>query len=65
MTFFTGEVVDVMKQNVVEPYSVKEQVINGAVEVSSMILRIDDVIASSKLPSILSLGRGVSPEGLP
>jgi archaeal chaperonin len=36
------------KLDIVEPLSVKEQVIKSATEVASMILRIDDVIASSK-----------------
>ena len=34
--------------DIVEPLSVKEQIIKSATEVASMILRIDDVIASSK-----------------
>lgn len=36
------------KLDIVEPLSVKEQIIKSATEVASMILRIDDVIASSK-----------------
>lgn len=43
-----GKVVDMSKQDIVEPLSVKEQIIKSATEVASMILRIDDVIASSK-----------------
>ena len=34
--------------DIVEPVSVKEQIVKSATEVASMILRIDDVIASSK-----------------
>jgi thermosome len=47
---FTGKTVDMMEENVLEPLTVKEQAIKSAVEASSMILRIDDVIASAKTP---------------
>lgn len=46
---FKGGVSDMMKNEVIEPVMVKEQLIKAATEVSSMILRIDDVIAASKL----------------
>ena len=36
------------KKEIFEPVSVKEQIIKSATEVASMLLRIDDVIASSK-----------------
>ena len=42
---FTGDAVNMLDDGVVEPMSVKEQAIKSAVEVASMILRIDDVIA--------------------
>ena len=32
---------------IIEPYKIKTQAINSATEVANMILRIDDVIASS------------------
>lgn len=51
---FKGEVIDMMDDGIVEPLSVKEQAIRSAVEAASMILRIDDVIASAKIPG----GRG-------
>jgi thermosome len=57
---FSGEAVDMKKEGVVEPLRVKTQAINGASEVAVMILRIDDVIAASKL----SGGRG-GPGGMP
>ena len=41
-------VVDLFKKDVVEPVSVKEQMIKSATECTCMILRIDDVIAGSK-----------------
>lgn len=47
---FKGEVRDMRKQGVVEPVRVKEQAIRSAAEAASMILRIDDVIASAKPP---------------
>jgi thermosome len=43
---FTGKVKDVYALNVVEPLRVKSQVIKSATEAASMILRIDDVVAS-------------------
>ena len=44
----SGKIVDMSKLDIVEPLSVKEQIIKSATEVASMILRIHDVIASSK-----------------
>ncbi len=44
----SGKITDMSKLDIVEPLSVKEQIIKSATEVASMILRIDDVIASSK-----------------
>jgi len=41
-------VTDMFKQNVLEPVVVKKQIIKSATEVVSMLLRIDDVIASGK-----------------
>ncbi|HYS73816.1 MAG TPA: thermosome subunit beta [Thermoplasmata archaeon] len=46
----TGEPLDMLKANVVEPLRVKTQEIESAAEVASMILRIDDIIASKKSP---------------
>ena len=43
---FDGKVVDMRKMRVVEPLRVKTQGITSATEVATMILRIDDVIAS-------------------
>ncbi len=44
----SGKVTDMSKLDIVEPLVVKEQIVKSATEVASMILRIDDVIASSK-----------------
>jgi len=43
---FSGEVKDMRSLNVIEPLRVKLQVIKSATEAASMILRIDDVVAS-------------------
>lgn len=43
-----GKVKDMFKESVIEPLSVKEQIIKSATEAASMILRIDDVIAAGK-----------------
>ena len=53
----SAKIVDMSKLDIVEPLSVKEQIIKSATEVASMILRIDDVIASSK--------SGGGPPGMP
>ncbi len=44
---YTGKVVDMWEENVIEPLRVKTQAINSATEAAVMILRIDDVVASS------------------
>ena len=43
-----GGLADMSKRNVYEPLKVKEQVIKAAIEVTNMILRIDDTISSAK-----------------
>ena len=54
----SGRVVDMSKLDVVEPLAVKEQIIKSATEAASMILSIDDVIASSR-----SAGAPAMPQG--
>ena len=44
---FTGEVADMKEAGVIEPKRVKKQAIQSASEAAEMILRIDDVIAST------------------
>ncbi|MGE5705764.1 MAG: thermosome subunit beta, partial [Nitrososphaerales archaeon] len=41
-------IADMYKLNILEPVVIKEQIIKSATEASCMLLRIDDVIASSK-----------------
>jgi len=55
----TAKITDISKLDIFEPLSVKEQIVKSATEVASMILRIDDVIASSKS----SGGMGGMPPG--
>jgi len=43
---YTGKVVDMMDQKVIEPIRVNRQAINSATDAAVMILRIDDVIAA-------------------
>jgi thermosome len=54
-----GKVMDMYKEQVIEPLAVKEQIIRSATEAANMILRIDDVIASGK-----SRGGGAPPGGM-
>jgi chaperonin GroEL (HSP60 family) len=44
---FKGEVTDMYRAGVIEPHRVKKQAIQSAAEAAEMILRIDDVIAST------------------
>jgi thermosome len=53
-----AKIADISKLDIVEPISVKEQIIKSATEAACMILRIDDVIASSK-------STGGPPGGMP
>ncbi len=45
---YTGKVVNMRSRNVVEPLRVKTQALSSATDVATMILRIDDVIASKQ-----------------
>ena len=44
-----GKITDMYSKSVVEPLAVKLQIVKSATEAASMILRIDDVIAASKM----------------
>ena len=48
---FTGQVVDMWEEGVIEPCRVKIQSINSATEAANMILSIDDNIYASKKPA--------------
>ena len=58
---YQGKSVDMLKAGVVEPLRVKTQAISSAAEAAVMILRIDDVIASSRSGSP---GGGMPPGGM-
>ena len=66
---FEGEVTDMYKAGVIEPHRVKKQAIQSAAEAAEMILRIDDVIASTgagKEPDMGDMGgMGGMPGGMP
>ena len=59
------KVVDMMKKDIIEPVSVKEQIIKSASEAANMILRIDDVIATSKSAGAGPPGGGGGMGGMP
>ena len=59
----SSQITDMSELDIVEPLSVKEQIIKSATEVASMILRIDDVIASSKSGGGGGMG-GMPPGGM-
>ena len=65
---FTGKVMDAWKAGVIEPLKIKTQAISSAAEVAVMILRIDDVIASSGggkgMPDMGPGGMGGMPPGM-
>ncbi|MCJ7570455.1 MAG: thermosome subunit, partial [Candidatus Thermoplasmatota archaeon] len=56
---FTGKIEDMIKNNVIEPLRVSKQEIEASSEAATMILRIDDVIASR------GGGGGGAPGGMP
>ncbi|MAF99218.1 MAG: thermosome subunit [Nanoarchaeota archaeon] len=57
---FTGDVMNAMEKGVIEPLKIKTQAISSAAEVAEMILRIDDVVLSSK-----NNGPAMPPGGMP
>jgi len=67
LNVYSGEVVDMMKERVVEPLKVKLQALSSAAETATMILRIDDVIAASKsgMPDMPPGGMGGMGGGMP
>ena len=53
---YSGEVKDMLAQGVVEPLRVKIQAIQSATDAACLILRIDDVLASTKEPPARASG---------
>jgi thermosome len=62
---YTGTVIDMLENGVVEPLRVKTQAIDSATESAVMILRIDDVIASSGGGEPGMPPGGMPPGGMP
>ncbi len=60
LNVYTGKIVDMMDQKVIEPIRVSRQAINSATDAAVLILRIDDVIAAKGM----SPGAG-APGGAP
>ncbi len=52
LNVYLGEVIDMWEAGVVEPLRIKTQAINAGAEASVMILRIDDIIASTRAPDM-------------
>lgn len=46
LNLFNNKIENVLESRIIEPYNIKSQAISSATDVASMILRIDDVIAS-------------------
>lgn len=69
LNVFKGEVTDMYRAGVIEPHRVKKQAIQSAAEAAEMILRIDDVIASTgagREPDMGGMeGMGGMPGGMP
>jgi len=59
LNLLVGKIEDTFEAGVVEPLKIKTQALKSATEVATMILRIDDVIASS------GRGGGMPPGGMP
>ncbi len=53
---YTSKIADTKQNGVIEPMKVKKQAIQSASEVTEMILRIDDIIASKGRPSPDKMG---------
>ncbi len=63
-----GKVNDMNKEGIFEPLAVKKQIIKSATEAATMILKIDDVIASGKMkapPMPPGGAPGMGPGGMP
>jgi len=59
---YTGKIVDMRENGVIEPLKIKTQAIKSAAEAAEMILRIDDIISAGKLEKTAP---GMPPGGMP
>lgn len=64
LNLFTNKVENVLEAGILEPLKIKSQAISSASEVAIMILRIDDVVASSDKKGGIGVGGGM-PGGYP
>src|SRR6058998_47665 len=60
---YTGKTADMWKLNIVEPLRVKKQVVRSATEAVTMLLRVDDVIASKGVDKGAGGGKDFKPPG--
>jgi len=58
---YSGEIKDMLAEGVVEPLRVKIQAIQSATDATCLILRIDDVLASTKEPPARGAPGGMPP----
>ncbi len=61
---YTGKIVDMRANNVIEPLRTKRQAVESAAEAAIMILKIDDVIAAQRGAPMPPSG-GMPPGGMP
>jgi len=64
---YTGKIIDMWKNNVIEPLRTKRQAVESAADAAIMILKIDDVIASRREAPMPppGAGGGMPPGGMP
>ena len=64
LNVFTGKIVDMWKEGVIEPCRIKIQAISSATEAANMILSIDDVLSAGKKSGVGNeSGAGMPPGG--
>ena len=52
LNLFTKKIEDVVKAGIIEPLKIKPQAISSATEVSTMVLRIDDILSAKELEDV-------------
>ncbi len=65
LNVYTGKIVDMRANNVIEPLRTKRQSVRSAVDAAILILKIDDVIASKKGAAPPPGAGGMPPGGMP
>ena len=61
LNLFTNKIENVLEARIIEPFDIKSQAINSSSEVAIMILRIDDIIASTDKGKNSGMGGGMPP----